>query len=411
MKKTFRILFGLVFILICAAYGAYYYTRPVEVETIELQKKDLYDTIDVTGTVVSNKETEVASKVFGQVLAVYHENGDRIKKGELLLKLDGTDIGFQEGILKNQLNGTTEQKRASVDDLKGKISIQKETLKQLDREIENKKKDLDTNTYLFSIGELSQTELDVFQQAYDRALNAKNQGELTLKAYEVSYQDASSAYGAAGAIRAQLAQLTEQKKQTKVYANSTGILTGFQVKKGGIVTNQTSFGRIIDPGKYKIEAYVLTDDAYNLKAGDLVKVVIKLNGKDQESGGKITEVGDIAENWISPLGLSEKRVKITVAPEKTVMALRVGSEVKVKFVTEFKLGTLAVPKTSIFYREDEKRVLIDENGVAKEAVLTTGMDSDTEYAVENGLNAGMKLIKNYKIDGLKAGKKVIEKNQ
>lgn len=411
MKRVFKYVFILIFILGCGAYGFYYYTKPLGVEVLELQKKNVFDYIENTGNIVSQTETDISSKAFGQVLTVYHKDGDTVKKGELLIKLDGTDIGFQENILRNQMNATAEQKKAGVDELKGSISLQTAVIKQLDQEILNKKKDLEYNTWLFNQGDLSQNELDVFQQAYDRLLSQKNQAELTLKTYKVSYQDASSANGSQGAIRAQLSQLENQRKQTKIYANASGVLIDFNVKKGGIVTNQGTIGKIVNPESYKIEAFVLTEDAYNLKVGDPLKIILKINGKDKESSGEIIKIAQIAQDWISPLGLSEKRVKVTITPDKAMEVLRIGSEVKVKFISEYKMGTLAVPKTSIFYREDKKLVLVDRQGIAKEVVITTGMDTDTEFAVESGLNPGDKLIKNFKVEGLKDGKKVTYTNK
>ena len=406
MKKIFKYILILIFALGSAAYGVYYYSKPLVVEVVELKNKDVYDYIETTGNIVSQTETDISSKAFGQVLETYYKDGDNVKKGDLLLKLDGTDIGFQESILRSQMDATAEQKKSGVDGLKGNISLQSAIIKQLEKEIVDKKKDLDYNLWLFSQGELSQNELDIVQQAFDRLQNQKHQAELTLNTYQVSYQDASSANGAQAAIMAQLSQLESQRHQTKIYANASGILMNFDVKKGGIVTNQGIIGKIINPGDYKIEAFVLTDDAYNLRIGDSLKVIVKINGNDKESVGKIIKISQVAQDWISPLGLQEKRVKVTISPDKGMETLRIGAEVKVKFIREYKLGTIAVPKTSIFYREDKKLVLLDNQGIAKEAVITTGMDTDTEFAVESGLKPGDKLIKNFKVEGLKDGKKV-----
>lgn len=406
MKKIVRNILIAVFILASVAYAVYYYSRPIGVEVIALQKQDVYDYIEATGTISSQNEVDVSSKNFGQVTAKYFNENDTVKKGDLLLKLDSTDINYQISILKSQIDASQEQRRASLNELNGSIVVQDTAIKQLQQNIDYKLKDLEQYKLLYSEGEISQIELDAAQQAYNALLNQKKQAEQTLKTYQVSYQYAANANGSQSALKYQLKMLENQLKDMKIYAPADGILVGYNIKKGGIVTSQLPIAEIVNPSATAVVAYVLVDDTYNLKVGDSLKLLVKINGKEIESTGTIKEIAQIAQERVSPLGLIEKSIKVTINQGQMQENLRIGSEVKVKFVRNFKLNAIAIPKTSIFYKEDKKIVFADNNGRAQEVIITTSMETDTDIVVESGLNAGDQLIKNYKVDGLADGKRV-----
>ncbi|MCU1280803.1 MAG: putative rane protein, partial [bacterium] len=88
-----------VIILVLAAVGALIYTRrgaagPKELDPsliTTVKRGDLAIEVLETGKVLPREKVEIKSKVAGQVLKVFVDAGDRVKKGQLLLQLDPTD--------------------------------------------------------------------------------------------------------------------------------------------------------------------------------------------------------------------------------------------------------------------------------------------------------------------------------
>ena len=65
------------------------------VETVVLYPEYLESKISTTGTILPNEEVELRSEISGRVIGIYFKEGSRIKKGELLLKLDDSDLKAQ----------------------------------------------------------------------------------------------------------------------------------------------------------------------------------------------------------------------------------------------------------------------------------------------------------------------------
>ena len=60
---------------------------------------DLY----VTGTVVANEAVDVRSEISGKVIAVYFKDGQQVKEGELLLKMEDADLKAQLRKVQSQI--------------------------------------------------------------------------------------------------------------------------------------------------------------------------------------------------------------------------------------------------------------------------------------------------------------------
>ena len=93
MKKTLFFV-GLALLLICVyvlnSNGSEEPLKPI-FKTSKVLRGDLSVKISATGIVEPNSKIEVKSKASGEVLSFPFEEGDRVKKGILLLQLDKSD--------------------------------------------------------------------------------------------------------------------------------------------------------------------------------------------------------------------------------------------------------------------------------------------------------------------------------
>ncbi|MCS7020934.1 MAG: efflux RND transporter periplasmic adaptor subunit [Gemmataceae bacterium] len=65
--------------------------QAVPVETVAVQSRALMRSIAVMGTLNAYEELPLAAKVDGRVLQIYHDVGDRVAVGTVLMELDSTD--------------------------------------------------------------------------------------------------------------------------------------------------------------------------------------------------------------------------------------------------------------------------------------------------------------------------------
>jgi membrane fusion protein (multidrug efflux system) len=76
----------------------------VPVELIEISPQKLQNKIFTNGTTLSNEEVELRSETSGKVIKILFEEGKRVKKGELLLKINDADL---QATLKKNLSRET----------------------------------------------------------------------------------------------------------------------------------------------------------------------------------------------------------------------------------------------------------------------------------------------------------------
>ena len=84
-------LLGVGILWIFAGKGSPKNPEKIPFKTAQVVQGDLVVKISATGVVKPNFQVEVKSKASGEVLKFKYEEGDRIKKGQLLLQLDKSD--------------------------------------------------------------------------------------------------------------------------------------------------------------------------------------------------------------------------------------------------------------------------------------------------------------------------------
>lgn len=410
MKKSVRnIIIGLV-IVISLANIIYSRLKPLEVETITIEANNLVDYVEENGKVISEKEVLITPKTSGQIMEIVKANGDAVKKGDLILKLDSEGLEKQLAVLSAQIKAYDEEKSSSLVQLKNQIHSQSIQVSEMKSQRDFAKDTFDQMTALYEQGSLSENDWKASKQAYETANSTYQQIQSGLSSLNAQYKSIAESSGTLMALQSQYDALELQLKDTNIYANADGILTEFNVKIGEFVSPQLQIGKIIDPENYLVEAYVLTDDVSTLKVKDEVLLILKQNGLDHEFKGEIQFISKSAEEKISSLGLVEQRMKVLIRSNELSKVVKAGYEVKTKFISEFKDEALAVPKTSIFKIEDGSYVYAIRDGKAIQLKIETGIDTDSEISIESGINPGEVIIKNYKIDGLTPNKKVTSKS-
>jgi multidrug efflux pump subunit AcrA (membrane-fusion protein) len=93
----------------------------VPVEAMIIHPQLLRNEIFTTGTLLANEEVELRSEISGRVVGVYFEEGKRVNKGELLLKINDTDLQAQlkRKLLEEKLASENEKRQKSLLDIKG----------------------------------------------------------------------------------------------------------------------------------------------------------------------------------------------------------------------------------------------------------------------------------------------------
>lgn len=336
------------------------------VETIRLQEQIIRASILASGTLTHEQEVRLTAEEIGKVKAIYVEEGDRVKKGDLVLEIDDEE----------QL-AALEQSQAA--ERMQKIAIERQQLRveNLESQLERKKqlyeKDLlDTDSYENFVNELALARVDL----------ASNRESLIQR-------------------QAQAEQARKRVSRTKVYAPLNGVVTSLDIKEGETAITGTtniagsSLMTVADPASIQTEVYVDEADVANVAVGQKAEV-IAIAYPDNPVKGKVTSVAVSAKQEEGKQGLSFA-VKIELTPTDSVV-LRPGMSCRAEIFTHSEQKVPAVPIKAILVDEDLTRgqtsyyVFVNRGGEAKKVTVTTGISDDQYQQITEGLEAGDEII-------------------
>ncbi len=219
------------------------------------QKSDeskFYGNVDV-------RTVSLGFRVSGKIKNIYFEEGEKVKKGDVIASLD--DSLYQEYV--KQINAQIEVQKAKIQKLeKGyrKEEIEKAKALLLEKEVALKKAKSDLNRHeeLLASQSISQQNYDDINAIYENAnalyLYAKSSLDLLKNGYEK--EDILAA-------KAQLDYLISQKNQqeinledTKIYAPSNGTLLTRVYEPGSIVNSSQVVVEMAKDDLYWVRSYM-----------------------------------------------------------------------------------------------------------------------------------------------------------
>ncbi|MDR1210314.1 MAG: biotin/lipoyl-binding protein [Clostridiales bacterium] len=227
---------------------------------------------------------------------------------------------------------------------------------------------------------------------------------------------------------ASVAALRKNIADCSVAAPVSGKVSKLYVKDSNAVSAQSPIAVIETKRSSDIEVYVSTQDYADVAVGDKVEITQAASAGDIVFGGTVAEIDDKAVSRLSPLGVSENVVKVTVTPDSPEnSALIPGFTFDVKFFTYYAEGRILVPKTAVFKYSADKagdgvlwagenltgRTVEDldmvydvTDGTARMRQVLLGRELRSDYVVISGLEPGSAVIKDASDERARQGVKV-----
>ena len=363
----------------------------IAVQTEKVEKRDITQTVAATGKINPEFKVPITSEVTGEIVNLPVEEGDVVKKGQLLIKIKGDAYVAQ-------------QERASAN------------LQSAEANLQMRKAELDKVTLDFNrIKELHSKNL-----ASDSEMELANSNFLTTKAlYE----------GAEANVlqnKASLKEIIEQVNKTSIYSPIDGVVTQLNVELGERVLGSgfsqgTDIMTVSDLRNIEATVEVDENDVVLISVNDTARIKVDAFG-DKEFKGVVTQIGNSAIT--SGLGTQEQvvnfevRIKL-ISPDN---ALRPGMSCNADIETETVSGVISVPIQSVTARTDmpgpnmnegeegeenpnvkpagntpnmnklQEIVFIVENGKAKKINVETGISNDNYLQIKSGLKGGEEII-------------------
>lgn len=402
------VLGGLLFLVVKKSKSS---PKGIVVETDEVKKRTLKETVSGSGKVFPETEVKISSDVSGEIVQLYVQEGDSVSVGQVLAKIDPDAYVSAVERGEASLNNAKANSAVSRSQIQSNIAQKEQTMANL----ENAKTVHDRNTKLFNDGVISQVE-------FDQSLSNLRGLEANLKSIEAAIVSArEGAKGSEFSVKSAEASLKELKTnlgRTTIKSPVNGIVSSLSVEQGERVVGTiqmagTEMMRIANLRSMEVQVEISENDILKVSLNDEVDVEVDAY-LDKVFKGVVTEIANSASN-IAALGQSLSSdqvtnfiVKIRIDPESYSDILssgsypfRPGMSASVDIYTEKVEDVLTVPIQSVTGKlEDEE----DEDAEPKEAIfvydadtvalkfLSTGIQNDEYIHVLSGLEEGDKVI-------------------
>ncbi|RKG66031.1 efflux RND transporter periplasmic adaptor subunit [Corallococcus sp. CA054B] len=299
----------------------------VRVEPMKLENGPV-----ISGTLQARRLASVRAEVGGSILDVMADQGQTVKEGQLLARVE-------EHTLREQVLAASSSLR------------------------------------------VARNALQVAKTDEQRNQTLVKQGVITRRDFERTQLARTQAEGQLAQAQAQLKLAQDQLARTKVAAPFTGVVSERQVNAGDIVQPGAPLFVVVDPATLRLEASVPAAQLGQVKVG--TPVDFRVNGyEDRAFKGEVERINPAVDP-------ATGQVRIYVGIPNSEQTLLSGLFALGRVASQSK-EALAVPVDALDTRQEPPTVQRISNGKVEEVAVTTGLRDDVAQTVEvrSGLKAG-----------------------
>lgn len=408
-KKKFPIVWVIIgSVVLLAVVGAMFAkgSKPKgEKVTVEnVKKRTIRETVSASGKVYPEFEVKISSDVSGEIVELYIKEGDSVRAGQLLARIDpdSYESAVERGIAGvNTSKAQVSNAKAQENGIRSQIAQAKAQKEQVEAQLENTRANHKRNEKLHKEGVISDLDFEASLSALRTAEANYRSAVAGIEAAESNLEGAKQSSKAAEfGVRnseASLKELNTSLRRTSIYSPRDGIVSRLSVEKGERVVGTiqmsgTEMMRIADLSKMEVQVDVNENEVTKLSLGDEAEVEIDAYiGKKFK--GTVSEIANTASNAFGATGqvvLSSDQatnfvVKIRLEPSSYAELIskerphpfRPGMSASVDIFSQTIEEALSVPIAAVTTREEKEEEVVNKNVPQEEkAIKATDKQED-----------------------------------
>ncbi|MGO8880046.1 MAG: efflux RND transporter periplasmic adaptor subunit [Desulfomonilaceae bacterium] len=353
---------------------------PVPVFTQSVTVGKIVAEVMGTGTLEAHYLATVSAKIQGLIVELLADQNDWIKTGQLLARLDDSDlireVTTQEAVLNA---GEASVDRAKADEAKSQAIL------------DQAKVDFQRYSGLVSLKSVSQEIMDKYAQNL-----AVAQADLGRASAAVSEADRQFV-AARERLHFQQARLAD----TRILAPFDGLITRRDRDVGDIVVPGASIFKLVSVKEMWVSAWVDETAMAGLAKGQPARVVFRSEPKKNYEG-KVSRLG-------SEVDRETREFLVDVGVDTLTENWAVGQRAEVYIETGKKDDVVQVPLRGIVWKKGKAGVFLEDNGRAKLREVSLGLRGIDNVEVTSGLTKGNVIITGPDLSRLTDGLRVYSK--
>ena len=308
-------------------------------EVLTTEPVELHQTLALSGSLRAVQQAIVKARLAADVREVVAREGEAVKAGQVLVRMDATEY------------------QARVEQARGNLNA---TLAQ--RDIANKTRD--NNRALLEKGFIS-------RNAFDNAASQLAVAEANVEA-----------------ARGALDQVKKLLNDTVIRAPITGLIASRSVQPGEKVSPDNRLLEIVNLDLMEMEASVPTNDIARVVVGQQVR--LRIEGLPDAFSGRVTRI-----NPGTQPGSRSILVYVQIANPQHILRVGMFAEAQLSLLT--KTNVLALPQSAIHKDSNGATVYVIDNGKLLKAPVTLGIEGRSGETplveISGGLAFGAQVVR------------------
>ena len=384
--KRKKLFFWLALLLAILLIGLLYvegiFTPAVSVEVasvVQMYPSQTFTLLNASGYVVAQRKASVASKVTGLLVSMTVEEGSRVKKGQIIARLENEDV------------------TAAKHQAEANLNVTRHNLEQARAELQDATLSFNRNKELLAHDFVSRADYDASEARYKRAIAAVDAAEAAVRANTAALQGANVNIGYT-LIRAPFDAVVLTKN-----ADVGDIVTPI----GAAAEAKAAVVTIADMNSLQVEVDVSESNLGNVQVGQPCEIQLDALPESRFQGlvHMIVPTADRSKATVMvKVRFIDKDPRIL--PEMSAKAAFLSRAIR----PEEQKPRTVVNSNAVIIHKDKNLVFLIKDNRAFETPITIGEKLGDMIEVLNGVKAGDKVVLK-PVDKLRDGKriKIIEK--
>ena len=445
MKTKWKVILTIVAVVVAGAgvYASTVYSKRgvITVQTGAVVRQDLTSQVTASGEIKPKNYINVGANAIGDITELLVKEGDRVRKGQLLARIENTQPSADVDSQKANLASAEADSAAAEAGLKSaddNIATMQSAVTEAQADLERMKQDSDRAEQLYNEKLGAKQDFDSKRAMYEAQKSAVAQAQARLvqarSQREQTAAQLNSSQRRIAVARAALVRSNDILHKFDSYAPLDGVVTNLSVRAGESVVpglqNQagTNIMTIADMSLITAEVKVDETDIVNVKLGQIAEITIDAI-PNKTFSGHVTEIGDTAILRSTGVAASQSAIssqeakdfKVVIAMDNPPDEVRPGLSCTAKITTATRKNAITIPIQALTVRqkgdlepkktgppaktavkldpvaekarkEEVQGVFVVANGKATFHKVETGITGSTDIEVLSGLNEGDQIV-------------------
>jgi RND family efflux transporter MFP subunit len=351
--------------------------RPIPVEGYQVAQGEIVAEVMGTGTLEAKVQTIVSTKIAGRILDMRVDQGDQVRVGQTLLRLDDSEFRQQVEIARSALDAAKATvERMQADAVRSQAVLEQSRIEYRRRESLFASKSIAANEIDKRKEELKVAEADLEKT---KAAIVESRKNLVVAQNTVDYQ---------------LARLGD----TLIAAPFDGLIIRRDRDPGDVVVPGTSIFLLISTQSLWVRTWVDETEMQRVTEGQKARVVFRAE-PEASYIGKVARLGRETDR-------ETREFLVDVEIERLPRNWSVGQRADVFIETAHKVGVTIIPSRLIMRNQGEIGVVANREGRAVWQPVKTGLRGHAQVEIVAGLSPGDIVVYNQGPDLVPEGRRL-----